>query len=47
MKKGTIVTILSIAAVYAAIYFYQRYQRQKANERKATPKEADEIIDNL
>ena len=47
MKKGTIVTILSIAAVYAAIYFYQRYQRQKANERKANLKEAYEIIDNL
>jgi preprotein translocase subunit YajC len=47
MKKGTIVTILSLAVVYAGIYFYQRYQRQKANERKANLKEADEIIDNL
>ena len=47
MKKGTIVTILSLAVVYAGIYFYQRYQRQKANERKANLKEADEIIESL
>jgi len=47
MKKGTLITLASLAVVYAGIYFFQRYQRQKANERKATLKEADEIIDNL
>jgi preprotein translocase subunit YajC len=47
MKKATLITLASLAVVYASIYFYQRYQRQKANERKSSIKEADEIIDDL
>lgn len=46
MKK-TITTILIIGAVYAGIYYYQRYQRKKANEREATYDEAIKAIDDL
>ena len=47
MKKGTIVTILSLAVVYAGIYFYQRYKRKQANERKASYDEALAAINQL
>lgn len=47
MKKNVWITLASLAAVYAAIYFYQRYERKKANERKATLNEANKIIEEL
>lgn len=47
MKRNTIIAILTIAAAYAGIYFYQRYKRGKANESKATEKEALDVIKDL
>lgn len=46
MKK-TITTILILGAAYAGIYFYQRYKRNQANERKASYDEAIKAIDDL
>ena len=47
MKKNTLITIGILAAAYAGIYFYQRYQRRKANERKASYEDALKAIDDL
>lgn len=47
MNKKVWMPLLSIATIYAIIFVYQRYQRNKANERKATLKEAEDIIKNL
>jgi len=47
MKRKAIITAVSIAALYAGIFLYQRYRRRKANERSATLQDALEEIDNL
>ena len=47
MNKKVWMTLLSIATVYAIIFVYQRYERDKANKRKATLKEAEDIIKEL
>lgn len=50
MNKDTknIITILvALATAYGVIYVYQRYQRRKANERKATLSDAEKILSNL
>jgi hypothetical protein len=47
MTKKVLSAIAVIAVLYGGIYVYQRYQRRKANERKASLKEAEDIIKNL
>lgn len=46
-NKKLITTLAVIAAAYAAIYFYQRYRRMKADENITPARDADEIIKNL
>ena len=46
-NKKFITTIAVIAATYAVIYFYQRYQRMKADENVTPARDADEIIKDL
>lgn len=46
-NKNLITTIAVIAAAYAAIYFYQRYRRMKADENVTPAKDADLIIKDL
>ena len=46
-NKNLITTIAFIAAAYAAIYFYQRYRRMKADENVTPARDADLIIKDL
>jgi len=47
MKKNTLLTIGILAAAYAGVYFYQRYKRKQANERKASYDDALAAINQL
>jgi preprotein translocase subunit YajC len=47
MNKNLVQIGLALVAAYGVIYFYQRYQRRKANERKATLSDAEKILSNL
>lgn len=47
MNKKVWMPLLSIATIYVIIFVYQRYERDKANKREATLKEAEDIIKNL
>ena len=46
-SKRIVYSVAIAAATYAAIYFYQRYKRAKADENVTDAKEAEEIINNL
>ena len=39
--------IVAAVVIYGLIYFYQRYQRKKANETIVSPDEAIKVIDDL
>jgi predicted adenine nucleotide alpha hydrolase (AANH) superfamily ATPase len=45
--KNIAMILVALAAAYGVIYVYQRYQRNKANERKATLSDAEKILRNL
>ena len=47
MEKNTLITIGILVAAYTGIYFYQRYKRKQANERKASYDEALAAINQL
>lgn len=45
--KNIVKIVIAAAAVYGIVYFYQRYQRQKANESVVNYDEAVKKIDDL
>lgn len=47
MKKEILQIGLALVVAYGVVFVYQRYQRRKANERKATLSDAEKILSNL
>ena len=46
-RKTIYITLTALGLTYAAIYYYQRFKRKKADESVTDLKEAEKIIDNL
>jgi len=47
MNKNFLQIAVALVAAYGVIYAYQRFQRRRANERKATLSDAEKILSNL
>lgn len=46
-RKTIYLTLTALGLAYAAIYYYQRFKRKKADESVTNLKDAEKIIDNL